>query len=154
MQGGVAWKARNVSARDIWNRVAAHVDQHGVLGILANHHEVYAWLAVSTLLLGLCYRHGFIEFSTRNNFGSAKGGPSSFINNLQRADGPHLLWAFLAGILFNLANLLLVAAVEYAGLSVAFPVGVGFALVEGALMNYFTAPKGNPILLFGGMLWL
>jgi len=125
-----------------------------VLGILAYHHEVYAWLAVSALLLGLCYRHGFIEFLLGITLGSAEGGPSSFINNLRHADGPHLYWAFLAGILFNLANLLLVAAVEYAGLSVAFPVGVGVALVEGCLMNYCLAPKGNPILLFGGMLWL
>ena len=78
-------------------------------------------------------------------------GPGSFVSNLRHADGPHLFWAVLAGVVFDVANLLLVAAIEYAGLSVAFPLGAGLALVEGVLLDYFLAPRGNPILLFGGV---
>ena len=78
-------------------------------------------------------------------------GPSSFVSNLRHADGLHLFWGLLAGVVFDVANLLLVAAIEYAGLSVAFPLGAGLALVEGVLLDYFLAPRGNPILLFGGV---
>jgi glucose uptake protein len=57
----------------------------------------------------------------------------------------------LGGAVFNVANLLLVAAIEIAGLAVAFPVGIGVALIVGALSSYAIAPKGNPMLLFGGI---
>ena len=36
-------------------------------------------------------------------------------------------------------------------MSVAFPVGIGLALVLGVLVNYFGAEKGNPVLLFTGV---
>lgn len=84
--------------------------------------------------------------------GSMHGGPSSFVANLRNADVWHIFWAFLAGIILDGANLLLVAAVEIAGMSVAFPVGAGLALVEGVVLNYVLAPRGNPILLFGGVI--
>src|SRR5579871_2019497 len=54
--------------------------------------------------------------------GSAGGGPQSFLPNIQSADGRHILFAILGGVVFNVANLLLVAAIEIAGLAVAFPV--------------------------------
>ena len=41
----------------------------------------------------------------------------------------HLALAFLGGVLFNLSNILLVIAIDLAGLAVAFPIGVGLALV-------------------------
>ena len=78
-------------------------------------------------------------------------GPTSFVSNLRHADALHIFWAMLAGVVFDVANLLLVAAIEYAGLSVAFPLGAGLALVEGVLLDYLLAPRGNPILLFGGV---
>src|SRR5579862_1994866 len=83
--------------------------------------------------------------------GSLHGGPTAFIANLRQTDGSHILYAIAGGIVFNVANLLLVAAIEIAGLAVAFPVGIGLALVVGVLMNYVLAPKGNPVLLFGGV---
>jgi glucose uptake protein len=65
---------------------------------------------------------------------------------------PHrALLAFNGGIIFNLANLLLVAAIDIAGLAVAFPIGIGLALVIGAAGNYAISPNGNPIMLFGGI---
>jgi len=77
--------------------------------------------------------------------------PDSFLQNLSAADGHHLLLAFLGGVVFNIANILLVAAIAIAGLAVAFPIGIGLALVIGTLLNYIITPKGNPLLLFGGI---
>jgi glucose uptake protein len=62
-----------------------------------------------------------------------------------------ILYAVIGGAVFNVANLLLVAAIDVAGLAVAFPVGIGLALVIGAVSNYFIKPEGNPLLLFGGV---
>src|ERR1019366_4661377 len=76
--------------------------------------------------------------------------PDSFLANLHAADAHHLLLAFLGGVVFNIANILLVAAIAIAGLAVAFPIGIGLALVIGSVLNYIITPKGNPLLLFGG----
>ena len=84
--------------------------------------------------------------------GSAGGGDLSFLNNIASADGTHIIFALLGGAVFNVANLLLVAAIDIAGLAVAFPIGIGLALVVGVLLNYFIAPQGSPLLLFGGVL--
>ncbi len=62
-----------------------------------------------------------------------------------------ILYAILGGVVFNVANLLLVAAIDVAGLAVAFPVGIGLALVIGAVSNYVITPAANPLLLFGGV---
>ena len=59
--------------------------------------------------------------------------------------------ALISGAIFNLANLLLVVAIDAAGLSVAFPVGIGLALVIGTLESYLEEPKGNPSFLFAGV---
>ena len=83
--------------------------------------------------------------------GSMGGGRLSFLNNIHQTDAPHILFATAGGAVFNLANLLLVAAIDIAGLAVAFPVGIGLALVVGVLLNYVMAPKGNPGLLFAGV---
>ena len=83
--------------------------------------------------------------------GLRNAGPAAFWHNLAAADRAHLLWALAGGALFNLANLLLVAAIEIAGLAVAFPIGIGLALVVGVLLNYALLPRGNPELLFGGV---
>ena len=62
-----------------------------------------------------------------------------------------ILFAVIGGAIFNVANLLLVAAIDVAGLAVAFPVGIGLALVIGAVSNYLVTPAANPLLLFGGV---
>ena len=83
--------------------------------------------------------------------GSLGGGELSFFNNVRQTDSSHVLYAIAGGAVFNVANLLLVAAIDIAGLAVAFPVGIGLALVVGVLLNYVIAPKGNPAMLFGGV---
>lgn len=76
----------------------------------------------------------------------------SFLSDLQQASNEPILSAFIGGVVFNLANILLVAAIAIAGMSVAFPVGIGIALVLGVIVNYIAAPQGSPILIFGGVL--
>ncbi len=83
--------------------------------------------------------------------GSLNGGPTSFLANLTQADLRHLTFAIVGGIIFNIANLLLVAAIDIAGMAVAFPVGIGLALIVGVLLSYIVQPAGNPLLLFGGV---
>jgi glucose uptake protein len=59
--------------------------------------------------------------------------------------------ALVSGAIFNLANILLVVAIDAAGMSVAFPVGIGLALIIGTVESYIETPKGNPSLLFAGV---
>lgn len=73
-----------------------------------------------------------------------------FVDNLSISGKTQMAWAAGGGIIFNIANLLLVAAISVAGLSVAFPVGIGVALITGVILNYIIKPAGNPVLLFGG----
>ena len=74
-----------------------------------------------------------------------------FIADIQQADLNYINRAILGGIIFNLANILLVAAIAVAGMSVAFPVGIGIALVLGVLVNYIATPYGNAVILFSGV---
>jgi glucose uptake protein len=74
-----------------------------------------------------------------------------FIVDLLHASAFHISMAFVGGVIFNVANLLLVAAIDIAGLAVAFPVGIGIALVVGAISSYLVSPAGNVFLLFGGI---
>ena len=84
-------------------------------------------------------------------FGSLGNSGLTFSRDIATTTPRAALLAISGGIVFNVANLLLVAAIEMAGLAVAFPVGIGLALVVGAVSNYILAPKGNPLLLFGGV---
>ncbi|MBB5438990.1 glucose uptake protein [Pedobacter sp. AK017] len=76
----------------------------------------------------------------------------AFIPDLAQADPANLLSAFTGGVLFNLANILLVAAIAIAGMSVAFPTGIGIALILGVVVNYLAKPEGDPRVLFSGVL--
>jgi len=82
--------------------------------------------------------------------GSSGSGGRSFLADLMQAGGKWLGSAFLGGVIFNLANILLVAAIDVAGMAVAFPVGIGLALVLGVATTYFAKPEGNvPMLALG-----
>jgi glucose uptake protein len=83
-------------------------------------------------------------------FGSM-GNELSFSDNLLIAMKRNMVWAVAGGIVFNLANMLLVAAISVAGLAVAFPIGIGLALVVGVIWNYILNPQGNPLLLGAGV---
>jgi glucose uptake protein len=97
-------------------------------------------LALAALLLDLTAgADGFVH----------TGAP--LLANVARTAAPIAGYAIVGGAVFNIANLLLVAAIDVAGLAVAFPVGIGLALVIGAVSNYVIKPEGNPLLLFGGV---
>ena len=105
--------------------------------------ELFYWdytigVLLLTLLLGL----------TLGTFGTAG---RTFVADLAQAAGGSIGSALLGGAIFNLANILLVAAIEIAGMAVAFPVGIGLALVIGVIVNYVAAPVGNVALLSTGV---
>ncbi len=83
-------------------------------------------------------------------FGTLGSDGFQFLDDLMQTGKRNMFYGFLAGGVFNLANMLLVAAISVAGMAVAFPVGIGLALVIGVIWNYVIKPQGNPVLLFGG----
>jgi glucose uptake protein len=105
--------------------------------------QLFYWDYLIGLFLGI----GLFGF-TLGSFGT-DGRP--FLADILTAPSASIGYAIAAGAIFNIANLLLVAAIEIAGLAVAFPIGIGIALVLGALSSYIIAPKGSPQLLFGGI---
>src|SRR3984957_826744 len=83
--------------------------------------------------------------------GSTGHDASSFLDNVRSADPSNIVSTLIGGAIFNLANLLLVAAIDMAGLAVAFPVSIGIALVVGVVLNYILQPKGSALLLASGV---
>jgi glucose uptake protein len=74
----------------------------------------------------------------------------SLMDDLMHAGRHQWFFGLAGGVVFNLANMLLMAAIAVAGMSVAFPVGIGLALIIGVGLNYLIKPAGNPALLFTG----
>jgi glucose uptake protein len=83
--------------------------------------------------------------------GSTGNDASSFLNNVHSADTANIVSTMIGGAIFNLANLLLVAAIDMAGLAIAFPVSIGIALVVGTVLSYSLQPKGNALFLATGV---
>ncbi|MGB9197133.1 MAG: AcrB/AcrD/AcrF family protein, partial [Terriglobales bacterium] len=79
--------------------------------------------------------------------GSTGHDASSFLNNIHSADTTNIVSTMVGGAIFNLANLLLVAAIDMAGLAIAFPVSIGIALVVGTVLSFALQPKGNAMFL-------
>lgn len=105
--------------------------------------ELYYWdYAIGVFLTGILFAF------TLGSFGNVGMGAAA---NLGQAAGVPISDAMLSGALFNVANILLVVAIDAAGMSLAFPVGVGLALVIGTVRSYIQAPKGDPTLLFAGV---
>ena len=106
-------------------------------------YELFYWDYVIGLLL-----FSLVLAFTLGSFGSEGRG---FLEDLGQVDRSNLFSAFLGGVIFNASNILLSAAIALCGMSVAFPVGVGLALVLGVLVNYFGAAKGDPLFIFIGV---
>src|ERR1700676_2077858 len=77
-------------------------------------------------------------------FGSLSPRELTFQDNLLIAAKRQMAYAFLGGAVFNLANMLLVAAIAVSGMAVAFPIAIGLALVIGVVLNFSLNPQGNP----------
>jgi len=99
------------------------------------------------------YVIGILIFSVICAFtlGSFGNQGRSFTDDLQQADSSNIISAFIGGIIFNAANILFSAAIAVAGMAVAFPIGIGIALVLGVILNYAVAQKGDPVFLFFGV---
>lgn len=108
-------------------------------GVKAYRFELFYWdYAVGIFLISLV-----LAFT----MGSSGHDAASFLNNVHAADNSNIINALIGGALFNLANLLLVAAIDMAGLAVAFPISIGIALVVGVVLSYALQPRGNPAFL-------
>jgi glucose uptake protein len=79
------------------------------------------------------------------------GSELTFSDRLMIAGRKSETYVFVGGLVFTLANMLLMAAISLAGMAVAFPIGIGLALIVGVVASYFINPEGNPILLFSGV---
>ncbi|MEP6643020.1 MAG: GRP family sugar transporter [Acidobacteriaceae bacterium] len=113
-------------------------------GVKNYRFELFYWdYAVGIFLISLV-----LAFTMGNTSNDA----NSFLHNVHSADGANIASTMLGGAIFNLANLLLVAAIDMAGLAVAFPVSIGIALVVGVVSSYILQPKGNSGLLAAGVL--
>jgi len=99
------------------------------------------------------YVFGILLFSLILAFtlGSSGSGGRSFLTDIKQADVHNIGSAIIGGIIFNAANILLVAAIAIAGMAVAFPVGIGLALVIGVVVNYLANPKGSEGMLACGV---
>jgi len=105
--------------------------------------ELFYWDYVLGILL--------FALSLAFTLGSTGAGGRSFIADISQASGANIGSAILGGIIFNAANILLGAAIAIAGMAVAFPVGIGLALVIGVVVNYIASPVGNKGLLAAGV---
>ena len=113
-------------------------------GVKNYRFELFYWdYALGIFLISLILAFTMGSTSTSD--------PASFLNNVHSADSSNIVYMLIAGAIFNLANLLLVAGIDMAGLAVAFPVSIGIALVVGVVSSYALQPRGNLALLAGGV---
>lgn len=105
--------------------------------------ELFYWdYAVGIVLVSLVWAF---------TLGSTGARGDAFLANVASADGANIVWAIVGGVIFNAANLLLVAGIDLAGLAVAFPLAIGIALVVGVILSYAIEPRGNPAVLAAGV---
>jgi glucose uptake protein len=105
--------------------------------------ELFYW----DYVLGILLFSLILAFS----LGSIGSGGRSFMADILQADVVNIGSAIIGGVIFNAANILLGAAIAIAGMAVAFPVGIGLALVIGVVVNYVAHPKGDVGLLAAGV---
>ena len=113
-------------------------------GVKNYRFELFYWdYAIGIFLISLILGH---------TMGATTNDANNLVHNIHSADLSNVLWTMVGGAIFNLANLLLVAAIAMAGLAVAFPLSIGIALVVGTVLSYILQPKGNLPLLAVGVL--
>lgn len=105
--------------------------------------ELFYWdYVIGIVLMSLLFSF------TLGSLGSTGRG---FVEDLSQAGIGNISNALLGGIIFNAANILVAAAISIAGMSVAFPIGIGIALVLGVIVNYIAKPQGDAVWLFVGV---
>jgi len=112
-------------------------------GVKNYRFELFYWdYAVGIFLISVIFAF---------TLGSSTNDANSFLNNVHSADTSNIVSVMVGGAIFNLANLLLVAAIDMAGLAVAFPISIGIALVVGVVSSFVLQPRGNGGLLAAGV---
>jgi glucose uptake protein len=106
-------------------------------------YELFYWDYVTGILL--------LSIILAFTLGSMGEQGRGFLEDLRQAEFHNMASAFIGGVIFNAANILLSTAIAIAGMSVAFPVGIGIALVLGVIVNYIGSQKGDPFYLFLGV---
>jgi glucose uptake protein len=101
--------------------------------------ELFYW----DYALGICLIALVLAFT----MGSVHPDGLDFLSNLRAADTANFYYAIIAGVIFNVANVLLVAGIDMAGMAIAFPLAIGIALAVGVVLSYLQNPKGSPVLL-------
>ena len=105
--------------------------------------ELFYW----DYVIGIVLLATFFAFT----LGSVGEEGRSFVADIEQADSSNIGSAILGGVVFNAANILLGAAIAIAGMAVAFPVGIGLALVIGVIVNYLDNPVGDSTMIFLGV---
>jgi glucose uptake protein len=112
-------------------------------GVKNYRFELFYWdYAIGIFLISLILGH---------TMGMTNNDASNMVNNIHAADVKNVVSTMVGGAIFNLANLLLVAAIDMAGLAIAFPVSIGIALVVGTVLSYALELKGNVLFLGAGV---
>jgi glucose uptake protein len=112
-------------------------------GVKNYRFELFYWdYAIGIFLISLILGH---------TMGMTGNDPSNLVNNIHSTGWDNIISTMVGGAIFNLANLLLVAAIDMAGLAIAFPVSIGIALVVGVISSYIIQPKGSAGLLAAGV---
>jgi glucose uptake protein len=105
--------------------------------------QLFYWdYSIGVLLLALAFAF---------TIGSTGEEGRAFMPDISQAGTEALRSAFIGGVVFNVANILLVVAIDIAGMAVAFPVAIGLALVIGVITNYVAEPVGDATFLFTGV---
>jgi glucose uptake protein len=105
--------------------------------------QLFYWdYSIGVLLLTLLFAF---------TIGSSGDAGRAFMPDLTQASTAAMQSAFIGGVIFNLANILLVVANDIAGMAVAFPVAIGLALVIGVVTNYLAEPVGDATILYTGV---
>jgi glucose uptake protein len=108
-------------------------------GVKNYRFELFYWdYAIGIFLMALILGH---------TMGATSNDANNLVHNIHSASTSNIIYALVGGAIFNLANLLLVAAIDMAGLAVAFPISIGIALVVGTMLSFALQPKGNAALL-------
>jgi glucose uptake protein len=83
--------------------------------------------------------------------GSGRPQELTFQDNILLAGYRKMAWALGSGVVLNLGTMLLLAAMTVSGMSVAFPLTLGVALVIGAIWDFAAAERANVALTLGGV---
>lgn len=109
--------------------------------------ELYYWDKITGILI--------MALLAAFTFGSMGDQGRTFLEDLKQADTTSMVYGMLGGVFWNAGNLLLVAAIATAGMSVAFPIGGGIAWILGIVVNYIVILMAGKVpSIQPGMLWM